>query len=241
MPSLSNARLLYHQKLIFDDLNFSLAENQWTCILGPSGSGKSSLLRLIARLPIDGQAQSSCTILPEDIAYMAQTDLLLPWLTVLDNLFIGFRLRREKISAQQKSEALHLLEKIGISKLAYQKPHQLSGGERQRAALARTLFEHKKIILMDEPFSALDAITKWKLQALAADYLSHKTVLLVTHDPLEALRLGHQIYVLAGSPATLEDPIILHSPAPRDIQDRHIQKAYTLLMHKLEKAQLCGG
>lgn len=235
---LSNASLVYQDKLIFDDLNLSLPENQWTCILGPSGVGKTSLLRLIARLPVGGKTKSSCDISPDDIAYMAQTDLLLPWLDIFDNMLIGFKLRGEKISVTQKSEAIQLLEQLGLSKLIHQKPYQLSGGERQRAALARTLFEHKKIILMDEPFSALDAITKWKLQALSAEYLRNKTVLLITHDPLEALRLGHQIYVLAGSPAVLTDPISLHSTTPRNIQDIDVQQAYIRLIQQLEKAHV---
>lgn len=235
---LSKASLIYQNKLIFDDLNLSLPENQWTCILGPSGVGKTSLLRLIACLPVGGETKSSCNISPDDIAYMAQTDLLLPWLNILDNILIGFKLRGEKISAAQKSEAIVLLEKLGLSQLIKQKPHQISGGERQRAALARTLLESKKIILMDEPFSALDAITKYKLQALAAEYLKNKTILLITHDPLEALRLGHRIYVLAGSPAILSNPIELNSSIPRDIQDSDVQKAYKLLMLQLEKAHV---
>jgi putative hydroxymethylpyrimidine transport system ATP-binding protein len=89
---------------------------------------------------------------------------------------------------------------------------------------------------MDEPFSALDAITKYKFQVLSAEYLKSKTVLLITHDPLEALRLGHQIYVLAGSPAVLSSPISLHSSIPRNIQNTDVQQAYTILMYQLEKA-----
>jgi len=236
--NLSNASLIYQNKLIFEDLSLSLPENQWTCILGPSGVGKTSLLRLIARLPVDGKTKFSCDISPNDIAYMAQTDLLLPWLDILDNMLIGFKLRGEKISVTQKSEAIQLLEKLGLAKLIHQKPHQLSGGERQRVALARTLFEHKKIILMDEPFSALDAITKHKLQALSAEYLKNKTILLITHDPLEALRLGYLIYVLAGSPAILSHPISLSSTTPRDIQNSDVQQAYKELMDLLEKAHV---
>jgi putative hydroxymethylpyrimidine transport system ATP-binding protein len=238
MSLLSNARLTYQNRLIFSDLNLSLPANQWTCILGPSGVGKTSLLRLIAHLPVDGETEASCDISPHDIAYMAQTDLLLPWLDVSDNMLIGFKLRGKKISLTQKTEAVNLLEKMGLSALIHKKPAQLSGGERQRVALARTLFEHKKLILMDEPFSSLDAMTKWKLQALSAAYLNDKTVLLVTHDPLEALRLGHQIYVLAGSPASLGNPINLNSSIPRDIQDSDVQHAYTELMLKLKKAHV---
>jgi putative hydroxymethylpyrimidine transport system ATP-binding protein len=203
-PTLSNARLIYHNKLLFDHLSLTLPENQWTCILGPSGVGKSSLLRLLAYLPTGGKANFESNIHDKDIAYMAQTDLLLPWLSVLDNILISIKLRGEKISSQHKKEALILLEQMGIASHINKKPHQLSGGERQRVALVRTLFQHKKIILMDEPFTSLDAITKWKLQGLFSEYLKSKTVLLITHDPMEALRLGHHIYILSGRPAKLE-------------------------------------
>ena len=240
MLTLSNACLVYQHKVIFNNLNLALPPQQWTCILGPSGTGKSSLLRLIAGLPIEGTASGDSNIPLETIAYMAQTDLLLPWLNVLDNMLIGYTLRREKITSPLKTKALKLLEKMGISKLAYQKPSKLSGGERQRVALARTLFEHKETILMDEPFSALDAVTRWKLQSLAADYLRNKTVLLVTHDPLEALRLGHVIYILSGSPALLGKPLVLSTPPLRSLQDSEVQKAHAELMEKLEEAHSCG-
>jgi putative hydroxymethylpyrimidine transport system ATP-binding protein len=100
-----------------------------------------------------------------------------------------------------------LLARVGLADAADARPAQLSGGMRQRVALARTLMEDRPVVLMDEPFAGLDAITRYELQARAAELLAGRTVLLVTHDPLEALRLGHRIRVLAGRPARLDDSV----------------------------------
>ncbi len=112
-----------------------------------------------------------------------------------------------------------MLERVGLVPQKDQLPATLSGGERQRAALARTLMEDRPVVLMDEPFSALDAITRARLQVLAAGLLAGRTVLLVTHDPLEALRLGHRIQVMTGHPARIEGTIEPAGLPPRDLHD----------------------
>jgi putative hydroxymethylpyrimidine transport system ATP-binding protein len=109
--------------------------------------------------------------------------------------------------------------RVGLERQTEQLPATLSGGQRQRAALARTLMEDRPVVLMDEPFSALDAITRARLQALAATLLAGRTVLLVTHDPLEALRLGHRIQVMTGQPARIEGVIEPPGAPPRDLHD----------------------
>ena len=148
---------------------------------------------------------------------MAQEDLLLPWLNVLDNVLLGYRLRNQNINKLNITHnAISLLRAVGLDNNLKQKPHLLSGGMRQRVALVRTFLEDHPIVLMDEPFSSLDAINRLYLQNFAASLLKTRTRLLVTHDPLEALRLADYIYVLAGSPATLNKPIVLNEPAPRD-------------------------
>jgi putative hydroxymethylpyrimidine transport system ATP-binding protein len=124
---------------------------------------------------------------------MDQRDLLLPWLNVLDNVCLGARLRGETADHQR---ALSLLQRVGLRDEAQALPAALSGGMRQRAALARTLMEDRAIVLMDEPFSAVDALTRLRLQDLAAELLGARTILLVTHDPMEALRLGHRILII---------------------------------------------
>lgn len=183
---------------LFGPVDVTLPGGAWTCVLGRSGVGKSTMLRLIAGLPCAGHFKGQVTAsddapLEGRISVMAQSDLLLPWLSVLENTVIGARLREQKPDTR-KAESL--LNRVGLSDHLHKKPNALSGGMRQRTALARTLMEDRPIALLDEPFSALDASTRADMQELAAEVLANKTVLLVTHDPAEAVRLGHQIIVL---------------------------------------------
>jgi putative hydroxymethylpyrimidine transport system ATP-binding protein len=150
------------------------------------------------------------------LAWMSQCDDLLPWLPVIDNVTLGARLRGEP---PDHAQALELLAHVGLVPQKDQPPATLSGGQRQRAALARTLMEDRPVVLMDEPFSALDAITRARLQVLAAELLAGRTVLLVTHDPLEALRLGHRIQVMTGHPAGIEGTTLPAGTPPRDLHD----------------------
>jgi putative hydroxymethylpyrimidine transport system ATP-binding protein len=169
---------------------------------------------------------------------MAQADLLLPWLTVEDNLLLGFRLRGASRAAlaERREAALALLERVGLAGSARALPHTLSGGMRQRAALARTLVEDRPIVLMDEPFSALDAITRHRLQELAAELLAGRTVLLVTHSPLEALRLGHEVRVMSGVPARLDPPLRLPGQPPRPVADPTLLAQEARLLERLAAA-----
>ena len=214
-----NASLRYAGAFLFQGLNFTLPGGAWTCLLGPSGVGKSSLLRLIAGLALLDQGEVSCSDgapLAGRLAWMGQQDNLLPWLSTQNNVTLGARLRGEPAD---RAKARNLLARVGLERQADQLPATLSGGQRQRAALARTLMEDRPVVLMDEPFSALDAITRARLQALAATLLGGRTVLLVTHDPLEALRLGHRIQVMTGHPARIEGVIEPAGAPPRDLHD----------------------
>ena len=226
-------RLTFDNMALFNNLDFVMPEGQWTCLMGESGVGKSTLLRLVAGLVPE---KTTTTITAADfgiegeIAYMAQNDLLLPWLTVFENVVLGARLRGDAFSSER---ALDLLKQVNLLGSAYDLPATLSGGMRQRAALARTLMEDRPIVLMDEPFSALDTITRVRLQEFAAEMLRGRTVLLVTHDPLEAFRLADRIHVMSGRPVVLSEPIKPTGRSPRDMRDPELLAEQAKLLDQL--------
>ncbi|HJN22290.1 MAG TPA: ATP-binding cassette domain-containing protein, partial [Alphaproteobacteria bacterium] len=167
------------------------------------------------------------------VAYMAQSDLLLPWLSVVDNVALGARLRGQPADM---TRACTLLSELGLEGYEGALPQSLSVGMRQRAALARTLMEDRPIVLMDEPFSGLDAITRARLQELAVSTLAGRTVLLVTHDPLEAIRIAERIEVMAGRPASLGAPLTPPGRPPRDSSTPDLAALYGDLMRRLTAA-----
>ena len=209
---------------LFGPLRLDLPLGQVTCLLGASGVGKSTLLRLLAGLPTGVAFEGQVNRLPA--ALMAQEDGLLPWLTVAQNVGLGARLRGE-VAADPAA----LLAAVGLAGFADRLPGTLSGGQRQRVALARTLAEDRPLVLLDEPFSALDARWRLEIGALALRLLAGRRVLIVTHDPAEAARLGDQILILT------RDGLVPH-PAPEGaVPRRHdtapVLKAQAALMERL--------
>ncbi|GGG48579.1 ABC transporter [Caldovatus sediminis] len=214
-----------------------LRGGETTALLGPSGSGKSTLLRMVAGLL---PAPEGTRIAASDggpvagrLAWMAQQDLLLPWLDLIGNVMLGARLRGE---APDRARALRLIEAVGLAGRERARPTELSGGMRQRAALARTLMEDRPFVLMDEPFSAVDAPTRHRLQGLAARLLAGRTVLLVTHEPLEAMRLAHRVLVLRGTPAVPVEVAVPAATPPREAHDVAVLSAQAALLESLAEA-----
>ena len=232
---LSGAAMLEGRPL-FGQLDLTMGAQSWTCLLGSSGVGKTTILRLIAGLDtaavFDGQIKASDSQpLAGRIAYMAQTDLLLPWASVMDNVCLGAHLRGD---SADKAKAEAIIVRVGLAAHKQKKPATLSGGQRQRAALARTLMEDRPIVLLDEPFSALDSRTRSEMQELAAEMLTGRTILLVTHDPGEAARLGHAIYIM--SPQGLETTASLPPPLPRSFADKDVLALQSTLLEQLRSA-----
>lgn len=184
---------------LFGPLRLELCAGGWTTLLGASGVGKTTILRLIAGLATGVEFSGAVTAddgapIAGRVSYMGQSDLLAPWLDVMGNVALGARLRGEPPDLER---ARGLIARLGLTEHAKKRPHMLSGGQRQRAALARTLMEDRPVILLDEPFSALDARMRADMQELAGEMLAGRTVLLVTHEPAEAARLSHAAYLLS--------------------------------------------
>ena len=197
-------------------VSFRVEAGEWTALLGRSGAGKSSLLRAVAGLEneLSGTVEASDGApLRNRLAWMAQDPLLAPWLSVAANVSFGARMRGETIDPSSVESALCA---VGLESYAERSPATLSGGERQRVALARTLYEDRRVILLDEPFSALDALTRDEVSALAAERLQGCTVLHVTHDPLEAARLAHRVLILGPDGRRISVPEFAAPPPPRN-------------------------
>ena len=205
---------------VLDRVELELARGEVLGLVGRSGCGKSTLLELIAGLerPSSGRIRVEDALTPEErlanCAYMPQRDLLLPWLSAIDNAALALR-NRGASRAESRAQAAPLFERFGLAGFEAARPAELSGGMRQRIAFLRTLLAGKPVLLLDEPFAALDAISRaemqeWLAQALAAE---RRSVLLVSHDIEEALYLADRVLVLSQRPARLL--VELPSPAPR--------------------------
>ncbi|MDH6025981.1 ABC transporter ATP-binding protein [Vibrio splendidus] len=240
---LSNATLRYRdsEHATLSGLSLSLNAGKWTVLLGRSGCGKTTVLRYLAGL-LDDKVEWQGTLATSDelpltdrIAYMAQQDLLLPWLSVIDNVCLSHRFQSPvSDKTLQTNQALELLAAVGLADQASTMPDQLSGGMRQRVALARTLMQDKPVVLMDEPFSALDAVTRHKLQSLACELLRDKTVVLITHDPQEAVRLADNLYVLQGTPANAQSLSVPLTSTPR-VLDGECADLQQVILDQLER------
>ena len=231
-------------QLIFKAACLDIPAGAWTCLLGRSGVGKTTILKLIAGLDehitfTGDMSSSDGKPLAGRIALMSQTDNLLPWLSVRGNIMLGSRMRQEH---SQSEQADALIERVGLTEFSDRKPYTLSGGMRQRVALARTLMEDRPIMLLDEPFSALDAGLRAEMQELAAELFTGKTVLLITHDPAEAARMGDRLYLMTGFgienlTAILPQQFNQSQQTVRDFDSAEVLAATGSLLSKLREAQ----
>ena len=204
-----------------EDVHLSLQPNDFVSLIGPSGCGKSTLFNLIAGLLVPEAGELSldgADIVgrPGSVAYMMQRDLLLPWRTVLENVTIGPELAGRGL-AQARDRARALLRRFGLEGYENAYPPALSGGMRQRAALLRTILCDRTVILLDEPFGALDALTRATMHEwlLGIQREFDRTMILITHDPDEAVYLSHRVYVATARPMRIAGIVDIDLPPER--------------------------
>ncbi|MDB5818309.1 MAG: transporter ATP-binding protein [Rhizobacter sp.] len=207
--------------LALDDINCAIAEGSFVSVVGPSGCGKSTLLRIVAGLL--GASQGTVTMdgqpirgTRRDVGVVFQSSILLPWRTIIENVMLPAEVLGLEMKAA-RARAMDLLRMVRLEGFENKLPRQLSGGMQQRASIARALLHDPKILLMDEPFGALDAMTREKmnleLQRIWAE--SGKTVILITHSIPEAIFLGDVVFVMTARPGSLERVIRVDLPRPR--------------------------
>jgi NitT/TauT family transport system ATP-binding protein len=207
-----------------DDVNFDIADGEFISLVGPSGCGKSTLLRLLAGLlpcttgslhlgdqPLIGPGRESAVVF--------QSPVLLPWRTILQNVLLPIEFRRLPIE-EFRHKAIDLLAMVGLADFAERFPHELSGGMQQRAAIVRALVQDPRLLLMDEPFGALDAMTREQLnlEVLRIWSGSAKTIVFVTHSIAESIFLSDRVFVMTSRPGTVAEIIDIDLPRPRDLK-----------------------
>lgn len=211
----------YGGRTIIQDINIELGQGELVSLLGVSGSGKTTLFHVLSGLvaPEEGRVLlegRDVTNRPGQISYMMQKDLLLPHKKIIDNVSLPLVLKGEK-KKEARAKADPLFQEFGLEGTQYQYPCQLSGGMRQRAALLRTYLSSNGVALLDEPFSALDTITKTTIHRWYLDVMQHidLATLFITHDIDEAILLSDRIYILNGKPGVIKDEIIIKEKKPR--------------------------
>lgn len=211
--------------LALDDVSFSVYEKEFVSIVGPSGCGKSTMLGIVGGFeqPSTGEVLLGASKIAgpsKERGFVFQADALFHWMTVEDN--VGYGLRVQRYPKQQQRDIVERnLRLVGLLSFRQTRPAQLSGGMRQRVAIARALATDPQILLLDEPFGALDVLTRKKMQQELARIWdqTHKTVIMVTHSVEEALLLSDRIFVMTRSPGTIRETIVVDLPRPRSTSD----------------------
>ncbi|ORT52611.1 ABC transporter (plasmid) [Vibrio sp. qd031] len=210
------------------EVNFTIQKNQFIAVVGPSGCGKSTLLRLLSGLlqPTAGNVSvfgHAVTEPRDDIGIVFQKPTLLPWLSIIDNVLFPLKHKYNYVSAKDKALAESLIDMVGLSDFMSQRPDELSGGMQQRIGIARALLLDPDILIMDEPFSALDALTReemgFELQSIWQK--KPKTVLFITHSISEAVLLADKVLIMSQRPGTIVEEIPIELPRPRTIETIH--------------------
>lgn len=242
--SCQNVSYSYHTKerevAVISNMSFQVYEGDFVSIVGPSGCGKTTLLSLLFGLlsPEKGKVlfydQPIHHMSGKHIGYMLQQDHLLEWRTILKNVLLGLEINH-MLTPDSYQEAKNLLDTYGLTDFIHSYPSQLSGGMRQRAAFIRTLLLHPSLLLLDEPFSALDYQTRLLVGNDVGNYIkkTNTTAMLVTHDLSEAICLGNRILILGTLPATIKQEMILEFPKELSPLERRDHPLYSVYYHRL--------
>ncbi|NJN88488.1 MAG: ABC transporter ATP-binding protein [Leptolyngbyaceae cyanobacterium SL_7_1] len=212
------------QLMVLQDINLQIRPREFACLVGASGCGKSTLLNIVAGLatPTSGQVLvdgKAVTGPGSDRGMVFQNYTLYPWLTVSQNIAFGLDLRKLP-KVEQRQRVSYFLEVVGLTQFANAYPKQLSGGMKQRVAIARALANEPEVLLMDEPFGALDAQTKEQMQQFFLNLWeqTHVTVLMITHDVEEAIFLSQRVYVMSTRPGQIKLEVPIELPGHRDLE-----------------------
>jgi NitT/TauT family transport system ATP-binding protein len=230
-----------HEVHALDHVSLDIAEGEFVCLVGPSGCGKSTLLNIIAGLDTADEGTLLCDGKPvdgpgRDRMVMFQEHALFPWLDVLGNVLFGLKLKPGLNNAERADVARFYLKLVGLEKFLHANIHELSGGMKQRVALARALAPNPRVLLMDEPFAALDALTREQLygdiQRIWQD--RKKTIVFVTHNVREAVCLGDRVVLFSPHPGRIREQFKIDLPRPRDINSVDLAQYSTRITKALK-------
>jgi putative hydroxymethylpyrimidine transport system ATP-binding protein len=241
MLSVKNLSKDFNSLSILENFNLTVPKNGFTVLIGPSGCGKSTLFDLLTGVVEIDRGDiflfgERVPHLRKNTAYMQQKDLLLPWFSLMDNALLPARIADADID-QSRKKALALFERLGIGGFENYMPREISGGMRQRCALVRTLMFERDLVLLDEPLSALDAITRRSLQSLLLmlqkDF--NKSILMITHDIEEALLLADELLVLTSPPMRIREQFTFDDEKPRNASDPRLIEIKEHVLSQLQK------
>ena len=229
---------------VLEDIDFTIQDGELICLLGPSGCGKTTLLRLIAGLehPTSGEIIANGEVVKKpsgDRAVIFQQYSLFPWLTVLENVTFGLEMTKKGTKSENIAAAERYLESVGLIDFKDSYPHELSGGMKQRVAIIRSLLNHSPILLMDEPFSALDMQNRHKLQEQLIGVWKRfeNTIVFVTHDVDEAVLLADKIVILDKNPGRIAEIVEVDIERPRKRESDEFIKLQESIVNKLDMGE----
>ncbi len=240
---IKNLSKIYHNEkqeiFALEDVNFNVKSREFISIVGPSGCGKSTILTILADILDKSKGEIKFNIENPKIGYMLQEDSLFPWRTVLDNACLGLEIKG-KLNNKSKKNVIELLEKYGLGEFINSYPDSLSGGLKQRVALIRTLALNPDILLLDEPFSALDYQTRLALSDDLYRIIKNedKTAIMVTHDIAEAISMSDRIIIISNRPGTVKNIIDVKLETKgnptENRKDKNFAKYYDIIWKELD-------